>query len=356
MKIKANNLIAIFTILSIVSLQARHPFRRPNTDFPLISAQWQDEDAAYSMRSPYVRLHPLFTIKTEDLFQYRLPKDGISLGAEKLDNKTINYLVEKVLSEIKSRKKNIKKDKQLEHFKVLQDKNFNYKKCCGLIVLKFKNYPLVLKLFMEQPSSILQFRSTGFEPTFFFYMGGGANRHLSGFTRPKNREILLQKAKTFERWADYISCPRKWVWLPHNQRDIILTGKNIAGYETIQTHIPSIYGIIADEVPVKEATDQIPHKVRSRIIMQLCNDLEMYVDPHEKNFVFLKDERRDRFKIVILDTEHFPTMVGILRRKKFRNHTQWYTYLASKCFHDMYMQSKRHLLSQQDKISELALM
>ncbi len=340
-------------------LKCRHPFRKPNLDFPVITAQWENDSKIYSLRTPYVRLHPLFTVKTEDLYQYLIPKEGIvdKHNPDKaMSSAELSLFIENALKEIRQRKKLIKKEKRLTSFNVLQDKNFNYKKSCGLIVLKFKNYPLVLKLFLEQPETFLQFRSTGLEPTFFFYMGGGANRHLSGFTRPKNRDVLLQKTQKFERWAKHISCPRKWFWLPSDQKDIVLTGNNIAGYDFIQTRIPSVYGIVADEVDINDTTDEISQQIKSRIIMQLCNDLDMYVDPHEKNFVFSRNKLHGRFNIIILDTEHFPTMVGILRRKKFRNHNQWYSYLAGKCVHDMYFQTKRHLANKQGKISELALM
>ncbi len=355
---KALRVTTIFSVLSTFSLIGRHPFRLPNPDFPVITVAWNTNSKTYSLRTPYVRLHPLFTFKTEDFNEYVLPEKISYLNnPEKfMYHEHLSDLIEQASHEIKQRKKSIKKNKQLKHFKVLQHKNFNYKKSCGLIVLKFNDYPLVVKLFLEQPSTFLDFRATGIEPTFFFYMGGGANRHLSGFTRIKNREAIIDKVKQLDRWRNYVTFPRKWFWFPRKQKNMILRAHNLAGHDTIQTKIPGVYAVIADEIDMKRDVAEIPHKTKSKMIMQLCNDLDMFIDPHEKNYVFSKDTHSGRFKISIVDTEHFPTMVGILKEKNFRNHSHWYIYLAGKCLHDMYLQTKRDLFNAQNKISTLALM
>ncbi len=348
----------IFLVFGFFSLIARHPFRLPNLDFPVITVSWNKHSETYSMRTPYVRFHPLFTFKTEDFKKYVLPNEIAYLhdSTQKMQSSVLSKLIEEALTEIKTQKKRIKKRKHLSHFQVLQHKNFNYKKSCGLIVLKFNDYPLVVKLFLEQPSTFLDLHATGIEPMFFFYMGGGANRHLSGFTRIKNREAIIDKIARKDRWKDHVSVPRKWFWFPQKQKDMLLTAQNLAGHDTVETRIPGIYAVIADLVDMEADTEHITPKVKSEIIMQLCNDLDMFVDPHDKNYVFSQDKKTARFKITIVDTEHFPTMVGILHEKNFKNHNRWYTYLAGKCFHDMYLQTKRDLFNAQGKISALALM
>ncbi len=335
-------------------LYAYHPFRYKNPDFPIISTRWKHSEEIYSLQSPYVRLHPLFTFKTHDFYPYLIPQEGALCDTHNITNKALSKAIEHTVHELKTKKKRIRRNKKLAFFKILQDKNFNYKKSCGLIVLKCKYMPLILKLFMESPATLLQ-SATGLEPLFFFYMGGGANRHLSGFTRLKNREILIKKISKLPRWAEHVSFPRKWFWLPENQEDIIITGKNIAGNSSIETNIPSVYGIIADEIDIHNQTQELSTRTKGKIIMQLCNDLDMYVDPHEKNYAFMKDSNKHTFKIIIVDTEHFPTMVGLLDRKKFKTHSQWYIFLAGKCFHDMYLQTKRDLFENQSKASKLAL-
>ena len=51
-----------------------------------------------------------------------------------------------------------------------------------------------------------------------------------------------------------------------------------------------------------------------------------------------------KFTITLVDTEHFPTMVGVFSKKSFKNHNEWYVYLAGKCIFDMYLQTKHNLI------------
>lgn len=251
-------------------------------------------------------------------------------------------------------KNDIKKNnKILSHFIVLQDKNFSYKKSCGLIVLKFKDHPFVLKLFMEKPETITCPYATGLEPLFFFYMGGGANRHLSGLTRIKTLKIVKEQVARLPRWATHVEFPRKWFLIPKDSENIIIKGINICS-EPLETTLPSIYAIVADAI---ETDKEIPIdlKKKKRMVMQLCNDLHVYIDPHFNNYFFLQDKKLNKFKIVIVDTEHFPTMVGLKYKKHFRNHHSWYMYLVSKCTYDMFFQTKQMLKKTRTQISELAL-
>ncbi len=353
-------LLFIFTLFfSAFLLHARHPFRIPNPDNPIVSIQWDKKNTdIYSVQTPYVRLHPLFTFKTDDFKEYELPKTISPLDNTrvKIHHDTLSALIEHALYELRLLKKKARRKKELTHFKIIQHKNFNYRKSCGLIVLKFKKYPFILKLFMERPSTFLSFRSTGLEPTFFFYMGGGANRHLSGFTRIKNRSAIKKKIKQQRHWRDSITFPRKWFWMPRKQKNMILEAQNLAGHDSIKTVIPGVYAVIADEIDLEKDIVEMPHKKKSGMIMQLCNDLDMFIDPHEKNYVFTTDPETGKMKIIIVDTEHFPTMVGILKEKSFKNHSRWYAYLAGKCLHDMFFQTKRDLFNAQGKISALALM
>ena len=45
--------------------------------------------------------------------------------------------------------------------------------------------------------------------------------------------------------------------------------------------------------------------------------------------------------IVIIDAEHFPTMVGLKETRVFMGYTSWYTYLIGKCAHDMLFSTKK---------------
>lgn len=314
---------------------------------PQVTAQWADGTQQTTITNRYIRYYPVFSFKTSDFTSYLLPKSPIPFQQDQSRTVTgaiISQCIEEAIQELGQKKTKIKKSKSLHHFKVLQDKNFNYKQSCGLLVLSFKQYPFVVKLFMEKPTTIFDYHSTGLEPTFFFYMGGGSNRHLSGFTRLANRSFIAERIQHLKQWKHHLEMPRKWFWLPKQQNNIILAGKNIGTLDTVQTEIPSVYAIVADKIDFSDQTHLLTPQTKRQMIMQLCNDLEINIDPHAKNFAFVQDTISKQFKIILVDTEHFPTMVGITQKRHFRNHNEWYLYLASKCFCDIYLQTKRDLL------------
>lgn len=314
---------------------------------PEVTAQWSDGSGKTITQNRYLRYYPIFSFNKTDFTPFLLPQKKIPYkkGQTQIVYGTqLSKLIEDVLDEIKTKKEKIKKDGYLTDFFILQDKNFNYKQLCGLIVLSFKDYPFVVKLFFETPQTIFDYHATGIEPTFFFYMGGGSNRHMSGFTRIANRKQIEQKVKTLDRWKDHIALPRKWFWMPKSEETIVLSGKNIGDLESVTTEIPGVYAIIADKVDFSQQTNMLSVNKKRKMFMQLCNDLELNIDPHAKNFALFEDKVRNKFTIVLVDTEHFPTMVGQLRRKSFKNHNQWYLYLCGKCFNDMFLQSKRDLI------------
>jgi hypothetical protein len=46
-------------------------------------------------------------------------------------------------------------------------------------------------------------------------------------------------------------------------------------------------------------------------------------------------------KIIIVDTEHFPSFVGLKEEITFNNYTEWYLYLAGKCFKNEFLLTKK---------------
>ena len=129
---------------------------------------------------------------------------------------------------------------------MLKDSDFNSRSVSGLIILKFKEYPFVLKLFIKTPETFVKPLSEGMIPRFFFRMGGGINRHLSGFTRVKNLEEIRKKIEANPEWNELIDTPRKWFWLPKNPRWIEVRSKNIGPSGELKTELPAMYGIVAD--------------------------------------------------------------------------------------------------------------
>jgi hypothetical protein len=330
------NIIFFFLLIITISSKARSPHRPVEQFIPCLSVQWQGSNTIYTNKSFYYEEYPIFHVFDSDYFNsHQLPQSPISYQKQKLVNGAIlNNLIEQVLTEIQ------KKKKRYTHFNVLQHKNFNRRKKCGLLVLKFKDYPFVVKLFIETPKTFVNPYCKGFEPRFFFTMAGGVNRHISGITRIKNLELLNYTIKNNKNWQGRVKTPRKWFWTPKNNKLLHITGKNIGNKEQLITAIPGTYAIIADAINTDEEI-KMPQKKRNEIIMQLCNDLELIIDPHSNNFIFKYDEKNNNFFIVIIDTEHFPTIVGLKEKKKFKSHYSWYLYLAGKCFHDTFLLTKQ---------------
>ena len=71
--------------------------------------------------------------------------------------------------------------------------------------------------------------------------------------------------------------------------------------------------------------------------MELCNYLDLWIDPHIDNFM----PEKGTDKIVIVDTEHFPSFVGLKEPVTFSGYLSWYTYLATKCLKSMFFRTKK---------------
>ncbi len=338
-------------VLSNCYAQARSPFRKRERGLPEISTRWSGETQLYTTRNSHLEAYPLFAFHEKDLAQNLLPQEKITYRndpTKSVQGAELRALIEHGLHEIQQKKKT------LTHFTVLQKKNFNRNLSCGLIVLRFKRYPFVLKLFMETPHTCANPHGKGIEPISFFYMAGRANRHLTVLTAIKNAQSVNHRVAKLPQWSTIVETPRKWFWLPKNNKSIEITGKNIGTTKELHTQLPAIYGVVADAI---ETDKEIPISMqkKKKMVMSLCNDLDMLIDPHYNNFKFLKGDTEKEVKIVIVDTEHFPTIVGLKKKKRFRNHNSWYQYLAAKCFEDTYLRTKRQRRHAQVTRNRLAL-
>jgi hypothetical protein len=320
---------------------ARSPHRPLHTHTPEVTIYWEhDPSKKYHIRDSHIEPHPIFSIAYESLDKYKLPPDSITYTKESteshLTTEHINNLIEKLLQEIQEGKKTY------THFTLIKKKNFSFKKKCGLLILSFKEYPFILKLFIEMPSTFFDYHSKGMESICFFYMAGGANRHVTGLTRIKNRESLLQKASHLEQWKSSVKIPRKWFWTPKHNNYLLLEGRHIGPTNTVHARIPAVYGIVADLVNTKQTTT-LSDAEQSRTILQLSLDLDLFVDAHRDNFVFTNTMINGHPEVIILDTEHFPSIVGIKDRVTFNTYFEWYLILINQCFYNCYL---RHQKSQ----------
>lgn len=353
-------IITFFVLFFVVFpvLPGRSIFRKKDKDEPRITIGWKRSKKHKGPRKcisrrnwAYKKL--IFTLFNPTHFHaHLLPKDYITdaINSETvIDSQKLNECIERLLKEIKKQKK------EYTDFEILKDKNFNRHEQCGLLIVKFKNYPFVLKLFMETPKTFIDPYCKGADNQFFFYMSGGMNRHLAGLTRVRNLELVKQQIDEHPRWKDTVITPRKWYWIPKNPRWMEIRGYNIGNEKEVSTLMPSVYAIVADMLDTTEDAPLLSLQKRSELVMELCMDLQLFVDPHSDNFVVKHNKETDDYQISIVDTEHFPSLVGLKEQPFFNNHLEYYVYLGSKYFQDAFLQTKFDRKEAQNFVSPCAL-
>jgi hypothetical protein len=343
------NLFGFFLFLLGHDIAARSILRPNHTKIPLLIAHLRGDDSTrYHIRDSHIEQHPLFVAYDGDHFDaHRLPHEPIHYRYQpekSVSGKHLSDLIDHLILEIRAGRSNYR------DFVVLQDKDFNYRMPVGLLVLAFKRYPFVLKLFIETPESFVNPWCKGVEQIWFFYMAGGVNRHITGLTRLDNMHYIRNKLCNEPKWADFIDTPRKWFWTPLNGPWIELIGKNIHPDGDLHTSIPGVYAIIADCIE-KSDEHTIFDAHRRKIALELCNTLDLYIDPHIDNFLI----ERGTNKLVIIDTEHFPTLVGLKEPQYYKTYTRWYLGLAKKASHDIFFRSKSERQAAQRTRSKLSL-
>lgn len=313
---------------------ARSTHRPRDPMIPNIVTRWLGtKSPTYKLSSSYIEEYPIFKTFNKKFFTaHQLPKKSITYRynpKQSVQSSEIKKLVEKLIDEVNQGKK------VFSDFVTIRKSNFNFKSLSGLLIVKCKRHPFVVKLFIENPETFIKHNSKGFEPIFFFYMAGGINRHLLGFTRVKNLEDVKKRINSHHQWSKRVTLPRKWFILPKKSRWIEITGTNLGTKKTQKIAIPATYCVISDWVNAEKRTS-IFNRDNRRTCMKLCNYLEVIVDPHIDNFLIEKGTG----KLAIVDTEHFLSVVGMKKRRKFRGYFSWYCYLVSKCVKAMFCRSK----------------
>lgn len=344
---KKRIVVTIFLLLWPLCGSSRTIYRPVDPLMPEITVRWEGDTNGYTLKKYHLE-YPLFELfDPHDFKKHLLPETPIaSRYDEKLliEPRVLQNLIENLLAEIKVGKKSF------TDFTVLQSKDYNFKKGRGLLIAKFKEYPFVVKLFVETPDSFVSPFDKGMEPIFFFFMGGGVNRHLTGFTRIKNREIIKQRIAQ-SPWAGQVDIPRKWHWVPSGTRWIEIEGKNIGNKEHQRVSFPGTYCIIADAIQA-ERNLSLLNEDDKKLALEICNYLNLWIDPHMKNFMFEKGSG----KFVIVDTEHFPSAVGLRHKVSFDSYSTWYLHLAGKCWQDAFMQSKSQRRNPHRPAPEMSLL
>lgn len=329
--------LLLFLSTSYITIYSRSVHRPQDPLIPQITARWPGSTQTYTIKDSHLEEYPIFKTNAKECKKWLLPKnDTIAYSNDPnkyIDTKKMNALIEQLVNEIQNHQRTF------TDFTIITTKDFNFKKLCGLIILQFNDHPFVLKLNMERPETFVNPYCKGMIPMFFFFMGGGSNRHIIGLTRIKNLKIVKNKIAAHPYWTDHVKMPRKWFWLPSDDKWFEVKGKNIGNKETLTTQFPSIYGTIADRIEIDKDLP-IPNKEKGKQIMKLANDLDLYIDPNRDNFVFQTDPITKKTVIVIIDTEHFPTIVGIKDARPFNSHAEWYTRLSRKALKDMFFRTK----------------
>lgn len=333
-------ILSILCLLLTDNLLARSPLRRPDKTTPYITTQWEGEKKVHLLRDSHLELFPLFEIYDPLHIQKNiLPKTSISFrnnSKKSVKGTVINNLIEHLLKEISQGKTKYK------DFIILKNRDFNIKKQAGLLIVKSKEYPFVVKLFMETPHSFIRPYNKGFEPACIFLIGGGATRHMLGFTRIKNAHFIKKRIEKNHHWKNCVDLPRKWFWFPQNQKMITLTGYNIGGYKKIAKKIPSTYAIVVDAIN-EERTFSFFSPEDRRTAIDLSNFLLCCIDPHINNFMIEKETG----KILLIDTEHFPSLAGFKERPRITTYSSWYLHLLFKYVKDRFFRSKNERVSLQ---------
>jgi len=335
-----SSLLSIILLLGTI-INARSLHRAKDLTIPILKTQWIDSQQYHTLKSYYLQEYPLFGIfDYSHFFANYLPIGPISFRNNPevtVDGTVLAHLIDELLEEVnqKKRLRKLKHKKEFTHFTVLRKRNFNRRKKCGFLILKCKDYPFVVKLSIETPESFTQPYKKGFEPTIFFFMAGGINRHLSGFTRIKNAQHIRNYIAKGNLSVKF-DIPRKWFYIPQRSKWIKLQGTNIGQHKYIDTEIPGTYCIVADAIEY-ERKFSLLNKNDRKISMYFCNLIDFYIDPHIDNFMVEKGTN----KIIIVDTEHFPSITGLTDVNNiYTSQLHWYSDLTIKCLQDMFLRDK----------------
>ena len=104
-------------------------------------------------------------------------------------------------------------------------------------------------------------------------------------------------------------------WQVRQQLEIV--GINCGQLEPQSVFVPSIYCIIADAIDSQKLLSCFnAHEQERKLIMDLFNYLDMRIDPNFDNFMVEKNTN----KIIIIDTEHWPTLIGLTYKPVINNY------------------------------------
>jgi len=216
----------------------------------------------------------------------------------------------------------IQKKEPYKNFTVLQKRDFNQEDGLGLLILKCKKHPFVIKFFRESREGLFGCSSRGFVANILSHMNGGVSNHMIGFSRIKNLEFIKNKIVQDSELKERLSTPRKWFLLPKQNRWLEISNDDGQSVKQI-LKIPDTYCIVSDFVEGERAS--FFNSNHRDICMAISNEFKNRIDANPKNFLF---ESRTG-KVAIIDTENFLVMTGT-QKGTFPSYLSWVASLTTK--------------------------
>ncbi len=222
---------------------------------------------------------------------------------------------------------------------MLKKNNYNTRNGTGALVIAFKNLPFVIKVFRETPYTFVRPRYRDLEQRCLFKLSGGVSRYLTGFTRIKNLDYIRSHIQNDPTWKTTVDTPRKWFWIPPETPWFELKGINVNGIPEQTISFPSTYVVVADKIEI-ERTFTLTDAEDRHLVIGFTTGIGEYPDPNISNYVIDKNGN-----VMFLDSEHFPSNLGMREPFNYTTHGTWYSYLVKKFFKDVYFKSKAERLA-----------
>ena len=145
--------------ISFFCLCTRSVHRPKDHTKPIIVTRWKGDIQSYALSYYHLEYYPFFQTFNKPYFDtHQLPHDEIYFRYnpdKHVLGSNLRALIENLLQELKAGKT------EFTDFDVLRATNYNKKYQSGLIILAFKNYPFVVKVFIETPASFLKSHAKG---------------------------------------------------------------------------------------------------------------------------------------------------------------------------------------------------
>jgi hypothetical protein len=289
---------------------------------PQIQISQSHTDTSATLTSRYLSKHVFEAFDQKYFDTYYLPKTDIThrnKPHQSTSGTTLATIVDQTVQSI------IQTGQPTDETEIMKSSGFSFSHKAGVIILRCKNHPFIMKVFIENTQSLAHPFRKGLEAIGIFIMSGGLNRYLTGFSRVKNLYTFKTEISQHPYWQSKIDAPRAWFYTPDNTPYFSMYGSRFFENATYYADMPAIYAIICDEIFGSS------ENIDSQTTLQLFQDFDNHIDPNPSNFL----REYETQKIVLIDAEYFPSIVGLDRHMYVSSYFSWYMQLAIKCAKDI---------------------